>query len=106
MAKPDKIKQIMDVFDEIEKSNLTVNQYFKMKKTPFSQKQYYIYKKRIKENGINGLIDKRINGNNLRLTPEVQFYIKGLIETNRSIKSSEIENSKEKNLILRFQGQQ
>jgi transposase len=92
MPNPDKIKQIMDVFDEVEKSNLTVNQYFKMNKTPFSQKQYYIYKKKIKENGINGLTDKRINGNNLKLTPEIQSYIKGLIDTNRSIKSLEIEN--------------
>jgi len=91
MPKPDQIKQIMDVFFDIEKSNLTVNQYFKTKKTPFSQKQYYIYKKKIQENGINELIDKRIKGNNLKLTPEVQSYIKGLIETNRSIKSLEIE---------------
>jgi len=49
----------MQFMEDIEKSALSVSQYFKEKNVPFGRAQYYIYKNTIDEKGIEGLIDLR-----------------------------------------------
>jgi len=91
--RPVKIQQILN---EIENSHLSVNQYFKKNNVPFGYRQYYIYKKIIKEKGIEGLTDQREQGNRLKFTDRIKTYIKGVLDNNRSISSSEIKNKIDK----------
>ena len=85
--RPIKIQQIIN---KIEHSHLSVNQYFKKRNVPFGYRQYYIYKKIIEEKGIEGLTDQREQGNRLKFTDKIKTYIKGVLDNNRSITSSEI----------------
>jgi len=77
--------------EDIEKSSLSVSQYFKEKNVPFGRAQYYIYKNTIDEKGIEGLIDLRSRGNNLKFTDEMKNFVKGLIIQNQSITSEDIQ---------------
>lgn len=79
--------------NEIEKSPLSVNQYFKKKDVPFGRVQYYLYKNTIKERGTEGLYDLRSKGNNLRFTNEMEKFVKGLLKYNCSMTSTEIQNA-------------
>jgi len=78
---------------EVEESPLSVNQYFKVKDTPFGQGQYYLYKNVLDERGVDGLYDLRSKGNNLKFTNDIKSFVKGLIVYNRSMTSTEIQNA-------------
>jgi hypothetical protein len=65
MTTTDRIVKIIQFMEDIEKSSLSVSQYFKEKNVPFGRAQYYIYKNTIDEKGIEGLIDLRSIGNNI-----------------------------------------
>jgi transposase len=84
---------ILQVIQEVEKSPLSVNQYFKEKDTPFGRTQYYIYKNALIERGIGGIFDQRSKGNHLKFTNEMKNFVKGLLEYNRSMTSSEVQNA-------------
>lgn len=64
---------------KISESKLSVPEYFSNKKVPFSQAQYYRYKKRIDQEGTESLEDQRRKGNNRRITAEVEGYLKGYV---------------------------
>jgi hypothetical protein len=85
MTATDRIVRIIQLMEDIEKSSLSVSQYFKERNVPFGRAQYYLYKKTIEEKGIEGLIDLRNKGNNLKLTDEIKIFVKGLIIQNQSI---------------------
>jgi transposase len=91
MTATDRIVRIIQLMEDIEKSSLSVSQYFKERKVPFGRAQYYLYKKTIEEKGIEGLIDLRNKGNNLKLTDEIKIFVKGLIIQNQSITSEAIQ---------------
>jgi len=84
---------ILRVIEEVEKSPLSTNQYFKEKDTPFGRTQYYIYKNALMERGMDGLYDQRGKGNHLKFTNEMKSFVKGLLEYNRSMTSSEVQNA-------------
>ena len=84
---------ILRVIEEVEKSPLSTNQYFKEKDTPFGRTQYYIYKNALMERGMGGLYDQRGKGNHLKFTNEMKSFVKGLLEYNRSMTSSEVQNA-------------
>jgi transposase len=77
--------------EDIEKSSLSVSKYFKDKTVPFGRAQYYLYKKAIKERGIEGLKDLRSKGNHLKFTDEIKNFVKGLLNHNQSITSEDIQ---------------
>ncbi len=84
---------ILQVMDEVENSPLSINQYFKEKEAPFGRAQYFLYKKALREKGANGLHDQRGKGNNRKFTKEVKNFVKGLLDYNQSITSSEVKNA-------------
>jgi transposase len=84
---------ILRVLDEAENSPLSINQYFKEKDTLFGRAQYYLYKKALRERGIESLLDQRGEGNNLKFTNEMKNFVKGLLEYNLSMNSSEVQNA-------------
>lgn len=84
---------ILQVMEEVESSSLSVNRYFKQKEAPFGRVQYYNYKKALRERGEEGLHDQRSKGNNLKFTREMKSFVKGLLEYNRSMNSSEVQSA-------------
>jgi hypothetical protein len=46
MTATNRIEEIIRIMEEIEKSSLSVSQYFKEIPVPFGQTQYYYYKKK------------------------------------------------------------
>ncbi len=64
---------------KISESKLSVPEYFSRRQVPFSQAQYYRYKKRIDQEGTESLEDQRRKGNNRRITAEVEGYLKGYV---------------------------
>ena len=55
---------------KMSKSDLSVPDYFSRYKVPFSQAQYYRYKKKIAWEGIGSFQDKRTQGNRRAMTRE------------------------------------
>ncbi|MBC8554515.1 MAG: helix-turn-helix domain-containing protein [Candidatus Brocadiales bacterium] len=74
-----KTSKIIEWHHIIEKSELSVSEFFKIHTIPFSRSQYYIYKHRIENMGVVGLSDKRNNGGNRKITPEHEIFLKGCI---------------------------
>ncbi len=75
--KKERSKIIISWLERIEKSNLSITDYFKEFNVPFSRSQYYIYNKSYKEYGALGLQDKRCEGGNKKVTPEIEAFITG-----------------------------
>jgi transposase len=78
-------KSIIAWLSTIEKSGLTITEFFEKYEVPFSHSQYYLYKKRLKEFGESGLCDKRSAGGNRKLTVESEAFIAGCVESNPEV---------------------
>lgn len=93
MDQVNRVTRILQVMEEVESSSQSTNQYFKEREAPFGLVRYYIYKKALREKGVEGLYDQRSKGNNLKFTITMKDFVKSLLETNRSISSSEVQNA-------------
>jgi len=102
----DRVAAIVQTIQAVEQSSLSVNQYFKANKTPFGRVQYYLYKKTLQERGIQGLYDRRIQGNNVKFTKEMKSFVKGLLESNLSMPALEVQTAihKEFGIVLSTRG--
>jgi hypothetical protein len=89
----ERVAVIVQTIQDIEHSPLPVRRYFKEKAPPFGRAQYYLYKKTLEEYGIQGLYDHRSQGNNVKFTQEMKGFVKGLLESNRSMTSSEVQRA-------------
>lgn len=81
----DRTESIIFWLKKIEKSKLSVTDFFQKYTVPFSRSQYYLYNKKFKEFGELGLSDKRNEGGNKKLNSESEAYIKGCIATNPDV---------------------
>lgn len=54
-----RVPMILQVMDEVEKSQLSINRYFKEKDVPFGRAQYYLYNKVLRETGIGRVLRLR-----------------------------------------------
>lgn len=91
--KDTRASMILQFMGVVENSPLSINPYFKENNTPFGQAQYYIYKKARRERGIEGVYDQRSKGNNLKFTKDMKNFMKRLLEYNRSMNPSEVQNA-------------
>ncbi len=87
----DRVAAIVQTIHDVEQSPLSVNQYFKTHATPFGRAQYYLYKKTLEERGTQGLYDQRRQGNHTKVTQEVKSFMTGLLESHRSMPSSQVQ---------------
>jgi transposase len=87
----DRVSAIMQVMKAVEQSPLSVSQYFQEHKSLFGRAQYYLYKKILEERGQQGLADQRHRGNNVKFTKEMKSFVKGVLGSDRSLTSSEIQ---------------
>jgi hypothetical protein len=90
-----RVAVILHVMKEVERSPLSVHRYFQEHTTPFSRPQYYLYKKALEEYGIQGLYDRRTQGNAVKFTTDMRSFVKGRVEYNRSMPSSEVQEALE-----------
>lgn len=88
-----RVLTILKVIEDIRDSPLSVNQYFQRKEPPFGRAQYYLYKKAIEEIGIEGLLDQRSKGKNRKFTDEMKSFVKGLLNYNPSVSTSEVKSA-------------
>ena len=75
----------------IDESDLSVRQYLSRHKVPFSQAQYYRYKKKLEQEGGESLTDGRTEGNNRRITAVVEGFIRGYVSGTPEATLSEIQ---------------
>jgi transposase len=83
-------KEILELFESIEKSNLTVKDYFESHHTPISLPQYYRVKKRYAQQGVAGIEDRRQVGNARKLDPQKVELLRGVLTYNRHLTSESL----------------
>ncbi len=91
MTESDRIAEIIHIVEDIEKSHISVSQYFKERTVPFGRAQYYLYKKAMQEKGLEGLMDQRSKGNHLKFDEEMKNFVTGLLNQNPSLTSKEVQ---------------
>ena len=91
MSEDKRIDEILDTIQKIKDSKLSVTDYFNLNDVPFSRAQYYNYCNILKISGKQGLIDKRIDGNNTKLSQSIKEYIVTLIEEYQNISSTQLQ---------------
>jgi len=80
-----KATEVAEWVERIDKSALTVSIFFETNDIPFSRAQYFIYKRRLAESGVDGLIDRRIIGGNRKITHEQEIFLKGCLRGNSDV---------------------
>jgi len=100
MDQQTRLRNILNIMEDIKNSKLSENRYFKEKETQFKRAQYYNYKRILKEDGVEGIIDQRSKGNNLKFTNEMKFFTKGLLKTRRTLTASEVIMEIEKEFLV------
>ena len=76
---------ILEWLERIEKSELSTSTFFDKYQVPFSRAQYFIYKKRFREDGLDGLLDRRRSGGNRKITDHEENFLKGCIKSNPDV---------------------
>jgi len=76
--------------ERIERSRLSVGEYFSRYHVPFGRAQYYVYKKKMETGGIEALRDGRGRGNHRRLTPQAEGFVKGYVAAHPEVTLSEL----------------
>lgn len=75
--------KIATILQRIADSPLSsVDEYFRRHSVPFSRAQYFRYKARLAEAGLEGLRDGRGKGNHRKLTPEAEGFLRGVHQAN------------------------
>lgn len=74
-------RKIATIVQRISESSLSVDDYFKRHGVPFSRAQYFRYKARMAEAGLDGLADGRKDGNHRKLTLEAEGFLRGVYQT-------------------------
>ena len=86
-----KTEVIVSWLKRIQSSELSVSQFFSKYTVPFSRSQYFIYKKKFAENGIDGLFDQRRNGGNRKMGQKEEAFLQGYVAKGGSIIISELQ---------------
>ena len=85
---------------KISESKLSVPEYFSRRQVPFSQAQYYRYRKKMDQGGVESLADRRTQGNNRRITAEAEGYLKGYVSGKPESSLSEIKEILKERFVL------
>ena len=84
--------EILRLFMRVEKSPLSVQEYFAAhREASVSLSQYYRLKQRFEKYGAAGLFDQRHNGNARKLTTEQVEFLRGIIVCNRHLSSAALQ---------------
>jgi len=82
---PVKKDTIVTWLKRIQSSEFSVSQFFSQYTVPFSRSQYFLYKKKFAENGIDGLVDQRKNGGNRKIGLREEAFLQGYVARGGSV---------------------
>lgn len=85
-----KAATVIEWIKRVETSNLSVPRFFDTYGVPFSRAQYFIYKRRLQESGLAGLLDRRARGGNRKITLEQEGFLKGCIKSDPDVSLSRL----------------
>ncbi len=85
-------EEILKFFKRVEKSDLSVKDYFATNQTPISLPQYYRLRKRYDQHGVAGLEDQRQSGNARKVNPQQVELIRGILTYNRHLTSESLKH--------------
>ena len=75
----------------IQNSELSVSQFFSQYSVPFSRSQYFVYKKKFAESGIDGFVDLCDDGGNRKMGPREEAFLQGYVAGGGSISLPELQ---------------
>ena len=90
-------KNILKWIKRADQSELIISDFFKKYNVPFSKAQYFIYKKRLAEEGVEGLDDRRRLGGHRKLSLEAEGFILGCVQSNPKVKLKWLQKGISKN---------
>jgi hypothetical protein len=91
MSENERVQEILNTIQKIKEYKLSVTDYFKQNEVPFSRAQYYNYCKTLQKYGEEGLKDKRIDGNNTKLSQRIKDYIVTIVDENPNLSSTQLQ---------------
>lgn len=82
--------------EQVDKSNLSVSAFFSSHKVPFSQAQYYRYKRKVAQEGFESITkDMRVKGNRRTLTTDAEAFLEGCVSSDPLVTLAELRKSLE-----------
>ena len=78
-------KTVIKWLKRVERSKLSIRQFFEENDVPFSKSQYSIYKRRFSECGAEGLCDRRAGGGNRKLNREAEIFLSGCLKREEGV---------------------
>ena len=93
--------EIASILEKISNSGMSIDKYIEKHAVPFSRPQYFRYKSRFAAEGVDGLTDRRSQGNHRKLTPDAEGFIRGSHQANPRLSLQEICESLEAALGIR-----
>ncbi len=85
-------KEILELFRDVENSDVSIESYFATHQTPVSRPQYYLLKKRYHQRGLEALEDQRHTGNARKVKPEQEELVNGILTYNRHRTSKSLQD--------------
>lgn len=96
MAKASREETICLWLERIGRSRLGVEEYFARHPVPFSAPQYYRYKKKLAEGGVQALRDGRARGNHRCLGEEAEGFLQGYVTAHPEASLQELDDGLQK----------
>ncbi len=91
-SKEKRQSEILKLFKNVEKSSLSLREYFENNHTPVCLKQYSRLKKRYNKQGMAGLEDQRYTGNARKINAEEEKLVCGTLAYNRKLTTSSLKD--------------
>jgi len=82
---------IADWVARISNSRLSVRRYFQQFQLPFSQRQYFLYKRKLQQQGVGALRDGRAGGNHRKLSAEAEGFLAAYLQTHPEVSLGELQ---------------
>ncbi len=91
MKSSERASIIVEWVARISNSRLSVREYFRRFQMPFSQRQYFIYKRQWQQQGMGALRDGRGGGNHRKLSAEAEGFLAGYVRTHPQVSLEELQ---------------
>ena len=93
--------KIASIVEEVTKSGLSIEECLQRNAIPFSRSQYFRYRRRLAEGGLDALVDGRSRGNHRKLTPDAKGFLRGAHQGNPRLSLQQMCESLESDLGIR-----
>jgi len=91
MKSPNRVSFIVEWIARISNSRLSVREYFRRFQVPFSQRQYFLYKRQWQQSGVGAVPDGRAGGNHRKLSAEAEGFLAGYVRTHPQASLEEVQ---------------